>query len=258
MYADHYVRSISTLGNRNILALSSVVDATSGPQNIEQPTAREGDGVAVDHSTALVTGIVGQPVVRPGVDVAVRRQTASAPGRVQCDDLNDGVGTTPSKPYRCQGSGRFANIPSTSGRTSNVEIEKTRLAAADAVRQLRVFARNASAKVPGVLHHYTSVGTIRPLDLPQSACSGLLRRRCIPTVDVATTDDDSTDEIEVVPAGKRKRTTNTKSDRRTKPKSDQPRVRKPRAYKPRAYKPRVPNPNFTYPDADEKIGRAHV
>ena len=156
MYADHYVRSTSTLEIRNPLALTTVVDATrrvanihepTGPHNIEQPTVREGDGIAVRHSTASATGIVDQPVVRPGADAAVRRLTASAPGRGRCDDLNDEVGTTPAKPYRCQGSGRFANNPSTSARTSDVGIEKSQLAAAVAVRQLRLFARNASARV---------------------------------------------------------------------------------------------------------------
>ena len=115
------------------------------------------------------------------------------------------------------------------------------------VRQLRLFARSARAEVPGVLHHYTSVGTIQPLDLPQSACSGLLRRRCIPTVEVATTDDDSTDELETVTAAKRKRQTKTKSDRRTKRKGDQPRVRRPYA----RIRIRKCKPMFTYPDADE-------
>ena len=186
----------------------------------------------------------------------VAASSCITPTAVERADANDS--------YRCTRPSRWQRYPSNgirgfrrssvSGRGLHTVDEPSLVVDTDAnssVRQLRLFARDACAKVPGVLHHYTSAGTIRPLALPQSACSGLLRRRCIPTVDVATTDDDSTDEIEVVPAGKRKRTTNTKSDRKTKPKSDQPRVRKPRAYKPRAYKPRVPNPNFTYPDADE-------
>ena len=117
------------LENRNILALASVVDATrrvtdlhepSRPHNIEQPVVRKGADVAVRHSTALAPGIGEQPVVRQGVDVAVRHSTASAPGISRCDDLTDEVGTKPAKLYRCHGSGRFANIPSTSGRTTDV------------------------------------------------------------------------------------------------------------------------------------------
>jgi hypothetical protein len=67
--------------------------------------------------------------------------------------------------------------------------------------------------------------------------------------EVATSDDDSTDDMEAVPAGKRKRQPKTKSDRRTKPKGGQPRVRRPSLVR-RPYA-RIRKPIFTYPDADE-------
>ena len=242
MHADHYVRSTSTLENRNILALTSVLDATrrvadihepTGSHHIEQPTVREGDGVAVRHTSASATGIVDQPLVRPGLDAAVLRSATSAPGRGRCENLTDEFGTTRAKPYRCLGSGRFANNPSPSdvrphgdgmlAIDADAGIEKSRLAAAVAVRsirQIRNFARDASAAEPESLHEVTSTGAVRALNIPQSVGSGLLRRR-IKRVRQCTSSDDESPQMK-----KRNR-------------SDQ-RLRACRAA-----------PIFTYPDADE-------